>query len=171
VGQTPLPFNPTSPFTAEDLIISPVNGAAQLVILYQTAHQTLDVYTEILGNPTLESELVAAANQGVKVRMISPFYVNGGGVREQKRQFNSLTSLSAAGVDVHVNGRETPPFPYMHARAAVVDGQIGYLGSLSLSPNSTTYNREMGLVLREQGLVQQLQAQFDSDYQSLTKKF
>ena len=171
VGQTPPPFNPTSPFSAPDLLISPVNSAAKLVALYQSASHTLDVYSEILGNPTLESEMVAAVNRGVKVRMISPFNVNGGSLRVEQRQFDSLTALSAAGVDVHVNGAETPPFPYMHARADMVDGQIGYLGSDSLSPDSITFNREMGLILHDPDLLQQLQAQFESDYTLLTKKF
>jgi len=171
VGQTPPPFNPTSPFSAPDLLISPVNSAAQLVALYQSARRTLDVYTEILGSPTLESELVAAVNRGVKVRMISPFTVNGGSQHVERRQFDSLTALSAVGVDVHVNGAETPAYPYMHARADVVDGEIGYLGSDSLSPDSITFNREMGLILHDPDLVQQLQTQFESDYTTLTKKF
>jgi phosphatidylserine/phosphatidylglycerophosphate/cardiolipin synthase-like enzyme len=59
----------------------------------------------------------------------------------------------------------------MHARAAVVDGQTGYLGSVSLSPNATTVNREVGLIVQDEAVVQQLEAQFESDYNLLTRKF
>lgn len=56
----------------------------------------------------------------------------------------------------------------MHARAAVVDGQIGYLGSISLSPEAVSIDREMGLIFRDNDRVHQLQAQFDSDYATRT---
>ncbi len=171
VGQEPPLFNPTSPISSSDLIVSPVNGAERLVGLYQQALRTLDVYTELLGNPTLEGELVAAVKRGAMVRLIAPVHVNGGKQDILHRQLASLAALAASGVHVHVNGRENPALPYMHARAAVVDGQVAYLGSLSLSPDSITFNREMGLIFHEEVLVQQLQAQFESDYDLLTRKF
>ncbi len=171
VGQTPAVFNPTSPISSSDLIISPVNSAERMVGFYQSALQTLDVYSEILGNAVLESELVAAVVRGVRVRLISPFRVNGGSPETQNRQVASLSALSALGVNVHVNGRQNPALPYMHARAAIVDGQSAYLGSISLSPDSAVFNREMGLIFRDSLTVEQLQAQFDSDYDSRTQKF
>jgi cardiolipin synthase A/B len=172
VGQEPPPFNPTPPISRRDLIVSPVNGAERLVGFYQEARRTLDVYTELLGNLTLESELVAAVNRGVRVRLIAPVQVNGGTPEIQKLQDDSLAALAAAGVDVHVSGPdESAGLPYMHARAALVDGEIAYLGSISLSPDSITFNREMGLILREEAVLRKLQAQFESDYDLRTRKF
>jgi phosphatidylserine/phosphatidylglycerophosphate/cardiolipin synthase-like enzyme len=172
VGDAPPPFNPTPPISRSNLIVSPVNGAAQLVGLYQAAKRTLDIYTELLGNPTLESELVAAVKRGVRVRLISPKKVNGGMKPIQQLQEKSLAALAAAGVNVHVScPHETKKHPYMHARAAVVDDKIAYLGSISLSPDSITFNREMGLILRQPFLVVKLEAQFRSDYDSRTTKF
>ena len=73
---------------------------------------------------------------------------------------------------MHVSGpAESAQIPYMHARAAVVDGTLAYLGSISLSPDSITFNREMGLISRETFLVQALEAQFESDYHLRTKRF
>ena len=173
VGKDAPPFNPTPRLPQlGDLIVSPVNGAERLVRLYQGARETLDVYTELLGNPTLESELVAAVSRGVRVRLIAPVEVNGGSPEIQQRQLESLTALSEAGVDVHVSGpEESAPLPYMHARAAVVDGKLAYLGSLSLSPDSITFNREVGLLVRDGAVVQGLQAQFDSDFRLRTRPF
>jgi cardiolipin synthase len=172
VGQPPPPFNPTSPISRGDLIISPINGAKRLVRLYQAAERTLDVYTELLGNLTLESELVAAVKRGVRVRLIAPVQVNGATPEIQQLQIDSLTALATAGVDVHVSGpAESAELPYMHARSAVVDGKVAYLGSISLSPDSITFNREMGLVSRQPLLVRALAGQFQSDYQLRTKKF
>jgi cardiolipin synthase len=172
VGQQPPPFNPTPPILRNDLIVSPVNGAERLVRFYQAAKRTLDVYTELLGNLTLESELVAAVKRGVTVRLIAPVQVNGGTPEIQQLQIDSLTALAAAGVDVHVSGPdESAQLPYMHARVAVADGKIAYLGSISLSPDSITFNREMGLLLRQPLRVRALEAQFQSDYQLRTRRF
>ncbi len=155
------------------MILCPINGTEQLAGFYQRARQTLDVYTELLGNRPLESELVAAVDRGVEVRLISPLHVNGGSNEEQARQRAALTALSTYGVDVHVNGLRNVPLPYFHARAAVADGSSAYLGSISLSPNSTTLNREMGLTVQDAAFAHklQLQLQFQSDYASLTQKF
>jgi phosphatidylserine/phosphatidylglycerophosphate/cardiolipin synthase-like enzyme len=59
----------------------------------------------------------------------------------------------------------------MHARSAIVDGSIAYLGSVSLSPDSITFNREMGLISQQPLLVHGLDAQFQSDYLSRTKSY
>jgi phosphatidylserine/phosphatidylglycerophosphate/cardiolipin synthase-like enzyme len=172
VGQTPPSFNPTPPITRSDLIISPINGAERLVGLYQRARRTLDVYTELLGNPTLESELAAAVKRGVRVRLIAPLKVNGGTHEIQDLQQASLEALAGVGVQVHVSGQnETAELPYMHARAAVIDGKTAYLGSISLSPESITFNREMGMILHEEMVVRRLKAQFESDYRFRTSSF
>jgi cardiolipin synthase len=73
-------------------------------------------------------------------------------------------------VHVHVSGPDqSAAQPYMHARAAVVDGRIAYLGSISLSPDSSTTNRETGLILHQQAAVQKLGTQFNADYRSRTR--
>ena len=172
VGQLPPPFNPTPPLSRSDLLVSPVNSSERLVRFYQGARRTLDVYTELLGSPTLESELVAAVKRGVRVRLIAPIDVNGGTPDIQDLQLASLTALAAAGVRVHVSGpEESADRPYMHARAAVADGALAYLGSISLSADAIAFNREMGRFLRERALVQKLQAKFESDYHTHTRKF
>jgi cardiolipin synthase len=172
VGEQPPAFNPTPPFSRNNLIISPVNGGERLVRLYQSARRTLDVYTELLGNSTLESELGAAVARGVRVRLIAPQMVNGGGSDIQTLQYDSLVALAGAGVELHVSGpNETLQTPYMHARAAVVDGKIAYLGSLSLSPDSITFNREMGLILHRGSVVRKLETQFQSDFDLRTAPF
>ena len=74
------------------------------------------------------------------VRLIAPVAVNGGTPEVQELQ---LAALAAAGAHVHVSGpEERADQPYMHARAAVVDGEIAYIGSISLSADSIAFNRE-----------------------------
>lgn len=170
VDQAPPPFNPTPWVFGRDLIVSPVNAADRLVRLYQDARRTLDVYTELLGNPVLESQLAAAVARGVRVRLIAPIAVNGGGPEVQELQLASLVALASVGVEVHVSGPgESAERPYMHARAAVVDGEVAYLGSISLSPDALAFNREVGTIIREASVVHRLAAQFESDFRLRTR--
>lgn len=164
-GQSFPTFNPTPPITLPNVIVAPVNSADQLVTFIQSARKTLDVTSELLGNPTLESELYAATAKGVRVRLIAPKIVNGATPQEQALQDSSLSSLKEAGIDVHVTTLpETKKFPYMHARTAVADAQLVYLGSISLSPNSSTFNRGVGLFINKKCIVKKMRNQFEIDF-------
>lgn len=168
-GVAPPPFNPTPKGMARRLLIAPVNAAVQMVSLYQRARKSLDVYSEILGNTTLESELAAAVARGVKVRLITPLYVNNMPQATQDQQKQSIIHLKSAGVEIHVNGTEHQiGHPYLHARAAIVDGREAYLGSISLSPDSITFNREAGLLLADPTARRQLAQQFELDFREST---
>jgi cardiolipin synthase A/B len=173
VGREPPPFNPTPPLAARSgLLVSPVTSIARMVGLYQQARRTLDVYTELLGNPTLESELAAAVKRGVRVRLITPLFVNGATPEDDQNHRASLDALAGVGVDVHVSEPpETTERPYMHARAAIVDGNVGYLGSISLSADATAFNREVGLITQEAGVVRDLQQQFEEDFVLRTRAY
>jgi cardiolipin synthase A/B len=155
-----------------DLIVSPVNAAYRLVSFIQKVQRTLDVTSELLGDPTLESELAAAAAKGVRVRLIAPEIVNGATRDIQQLQLSSLSALKAAGIQIHVTRPpESPESPYMHARTAVADGKRAYLGSISLSPDSTTYNREVGVILDDTHFVRTLQNQFEIDFNSKSQVY
>lgn len=56
----------------------------------------------------------------------------------------------------------------MVARAALVDGRLAYVGSISLSPDSATVNREMGLIEDDPTVVEQLGRQCAQDFRRLT---
>ncbi len=164
-------FNPTPVITVENLIVAPVNSADQLVDFIQGANKTLDVTSELLGNPTLESELSAAVTRGVRVRLIAPKVVNGATAEEQELQTFSLHKLQTAGIKVHVTVLpESREHPYMHARTAIADGKVAYVGSISLSPDSSTFNREVGLILDKKRVVDKLRKQFEIDYRTKSKR-
>ena len=166
-GQSSPTYNPTPVIFRPDVLVSPVNAAYRLVTLIQSARRTLDVTSELLGDPTLESELAAAVARGVRVRLIAPETVNAGTPEVQALQIAALTALAAAGVQVHVTrAPESLQSPYMHARTAVADGRIAYLGSISLSPDSSTYDRGVGLILGDRQVVRKLQNQFAIDFAS-----
>lgn len=164
-GQSAPAFNPTPVVTRPDLVVSPVTATWRLVTFIQGARKSLDVATELLGNATLESELAAAVARGVRVRLIAPQFVNGATPDGQDMQIASLTALKTAGVQVHVTRPpETAQTPYMHARIAVADGRRAYLGSVSLSPDAATRNRDVGLISDSRNFVDTLRRQFEIDF-------
>ncbi|MDD1648775.1 MAG: phospholipase D-like domain-containing protein [Methylococcaceae bacterium] len=170
--QTPPSFNPTPALKMKNLMVAPVNAAARMIGLYQSARKTLDVYTELLGNPTLQSELASAVQRGVRVRLIAPEVVNNAPESVQQIQAKALAQLHAAGIAVRVSG-PTIDFqhPYMHARAVIADKKRVFLGSISLSPDSITFNREVGLLLADPAVKRAIAQQFDFDFQHRSHTF
>jgi phosphatidylserine/phosphatidylglycerophosphate/cardiolipin synthase-like enzyme len=161
------PYNPTPPIRQKNLLVSPVNSAGRYVAFVQGAKATLDVTTELLGDPTLQSELVAAVQRGIRVRLISPQLVNGPAPGQQQLQNASLAMLAAHGVQVRVTvDPQTAETPYMHARTAIRDAKVIFLGSISYGLNSTTFNREVGLILRGKEAVTRVRDRFELDWAS-----
>jgi len=133
-------FNPIPPICQESLIVSPTGASSKLISFIQKAKKTLDITSELLGNPTLESELFAAVLKGVRVELISPEIVNGATPQDQALQLTSLTALKAASIDVHVTTLpESTEFPYIHLRTIIADKKIDYIGSISFSRDSITF--------------------------------
>lgn len=170
VGSPTPALNPTPPLAAPDLLVAPIDATTGLVGLARRARTTIDVYTEELGNPTLAAELAAAVTRGVQVRLITPVLVNGAPPAFQAQQDAAIAALVAAGVAVRTSGPEqSATQPYMHARAVVVDGgRVGYLGSISFSPDSATVNREFGMLLRRGRALRELHQRFEADFATLT---
>lgn len=171
-GDEAPPFNPTPKLVWPSLAVGPVSAAAKLTAMIQSARSRLDVTSELLGNAALESELIAAVQRGVTVRLISPLCVNGATTEIQDLQNASLRKLRDAGVLLRVTGPvQSFQTPYMHARTMLVDGSRLYVGSISLSPDSATFNREVGLFLNEATPVRTYAARFNTDFASLSTPF
>ncbi|MEY3083286.1 MAG: hypothetical protein RJA94_3271 [Pseudomonadota bacterium] len=172
VGAESPPFNPTPRIIRPNLAIGPVNAASKLTAMIQSARKRIDVTSELLGNMALESELIAAVERGVTVRLISPLCVNGATNEVQTLQNASLRKLQDWGVDVHVTGPDQSfQRPYMHARTMLVDGSRLYVGSISFSPDSSTFNRELGLFLSDPMSVRTYRARFDQDFASISTSY
>ena len=167
LGDPVPPYNPTPPIRVPNLIWSPVNSSAKLTALIQKARHTIDATTELLDDPSLESELIAAAQRGVRVRLILPSQPRNG-----DSNLAGIALLASHGVQVHVTIGQSPPegaMPYMHAKTMVVDGRLAYLGSIDLQTSSTSQDRELGILFHGAPLVAKLQSQFQSDWSATSE--
>lgn len=55
------------------------------------------------------------------------------------------------------------PKPYVHTKMILIDGKTLLIGSMNMSPNSLDENREIGLLVSDQGVIQNFLAQFAID--------
>ncbi len=161
-GQPTPAYNPTPALHVPSLIWSPTNTIERLSGLIQSAKHSIDLTTEYIDDTYLEGQLIAAAQRGVQVRVITPT-VN----REGFSNVANIAFLTQHGIDVRVTPDQNPPPgapPYMHAKTMVVDGRVGYMGSIDLATVQTSVDRELGIILRQRGLVSRIRVQFQKDW-------
>jgi phosphatidylserine/phosphatidylglycerophosphate/cardiolipin synthase-like enzyme len=161
-GVVPPPYNPTPPLRVPDLIWAPVDATSALTALIQRARHTIDATTEWLDDPYLESERIAAAQRGARVRLILPQTP-----RNNSSNDAGIALLASNGVQVHVTIGQSPPpgaMPYMHAKTMIVDGRIAYLGSIDLQTAATSQDRGLEIILRQPRFLARMGRQFRSDW-------
>jgi phosphatidylserine/phosphatidylglycerophosphate/cardiolipin synthase-like enzyme len=135
------------------LVWSPGAGR-QLVHLIDSARRTLVVENEEMGSPAIEAALVAAARRGVTVEVV---------ITARPAWHGALAELAGAGarVDAIPNA---PGNTYIHAKAAVADGAVAFVGSENFSNASLVGDRELGVITGDPAVVGPLSRTLDGDF-------
>ena len=135
------------------LLVAPTNDKGRIRALIGTAASTLDLEVEELSDSDVTSDLAAAADRGVKIRIVladsSP----------SSSQSNAVSTLKSHGASI-----VTTSTPYIHAKAIVVDGASMYVGSANLTQNSMSYNRELALVTTSSDAISAVENAVDTDF-------
>jgi cardiolipin synthase len=109
-----------------------------------------------LPDASLRHALIDAARRGVRVVLLLPGKIDYRLVRRASRaEFGALLS---AGVEVY----EYQP-SRLHAKTAVIDGQIAIIGSANLDPRSLELNAEVELVAHSPVVAAHLTRAFGDD--------
>lgn len=74
-----------------------------------------------------------------------------------------MAGIATARVEAGKTAR--PPFLCVHAKTLVVDGRIAFIGSYNLDPRSENLNTEVGLLIEDEALARELQAEMEADMQ------
>lgn len=140
-----------SPVTGP-LVVSPDNSRDRLLALIGSAQTSIDLYAEVIRDPTMMDALTAAARRGVRVRVL---------ITDNKDEGNreAAAKLTADGVEVRMVKKL-----YIHAKMILVDGARAFAGSENLTATSLDANREVGMILAEPPLVQRCAATFRRDW-------
>ena len=142
-------------FTDPNLIVSPVNARNAFLTLINSAHSTLLVEAEEMNDTIIEQALVSAAQHGVQVQVILP--APNGSSSDSNSQ--GISAIKQGSVQVREDARL-----YMHAKMMVVDGQKAFVGSENISTQSLDQNRELGIIVSDQGVLHTLQQTFQQDW-------
>jgi phosphatidylserine/phosphatidylglycerophosphate/cardiolipin synthase-like enzyme len=134
------------------LVVSPTNAREQLLSLVDGARVSLDLYAEVLRDPQLLDALAAAAERGVRVRII---------VSPSTDFSGEMDMLVASGVDIRLSSSL-----YIHAKLIVADGERAFVGSQNLSATSLDQNRELGIVIDDPVNLPRLTRTFAIDFRA-----
>ncbi|MEU6199644.1 phospholipase D-like domain-containing protein [Streptomyces sp. NPDC047061] len=150
-----------TPTDGDHLLWSPTDSRSRLLTVINAATKTLDVEELEFSDSTVVNAIVARAKAGVKVRV----------VLETPSSYSSeVSSIKSAGGTVV--GYSDPNGFYIHAKAMVADYGLSTqeveAGSMNISSNSLSNNRELGIILTGTGVAQSVattvETTFNSDY-------
>ncbi|WP_225847037.1 phospholipase D-like domain-containing protein [Streptomyces sp. HPF1205] len=150
-----------TPTDGDHLLWSPTDSRNRLLTVINGATAKLDVEELELSDSTVVNAIVARAKAGVAVRV----------VLETPSDYSSeVSAIKAAGGTVV--GYSDPNGFYIHAKAMVADYGLSTqqveAGSMNLSSNSLSNNRELGLILTGTGVAESvattIETTFDGDY-------
>ncbi len=148
------------PLPDPNLVVSPINARAKLLALISHAHATLHMEEEEMSDPAIIQALIAAAQGGVSVEVVVPTPSSGSSDASGEQQ---LTQGGVHVVTIDSNGGNNL---YIHAKMIVADGSLAYVGSENVSTASLDENREVGVVIANTQVIQQLDQTFTTDFQS-----
>lgn len=138
-----------------NLVVSPINARNVFTSLINSANKTLLIEAEEMQDSAIEQAIVQAKQRGVSVQVILPAPGSSGGDSNR----DGINAISPTGVQVKEDGQL-----YMHAKIIIVDGQKAFVGSENISTASLDHNRELGILVSDQNVLNTLRQTFQLDW-------
>src|SRR5947209_5632413 len=168
LGQSSFDPGPIELRGATTAVLSPDAGDLPLLRLLGSARATIEVGVYTFQSERIASVLGAAAERGVHVRVLldgSPV----GGVDDDEHRV--VGGLLAAGVEVRwlAGGPEVVKrYRYLHAKYAIVDGRVAWIGSENFGnagfPPDREGNRGWSVIVDDPDLSDLLRNVFEADF-------
>jgi cardiolipin synthase A/B len=140
------------------LVVSPTTSRTDLLALIESATEQLDLYAEFITDEEITTALIKAIDRGVDVRLIMSR------TSGQDPWEGRPGELAANGADVRLLGRL-----YMHAKMVMADRQAVYIGSQNFTSTSLDQNREIGMIVMDEAVIERVARTFESDLAAATK--
>jgi phosphatidylserine/phosphatidylglycerophosphate/cardiolipin synthase-like enzyme len=139
--------------TDDNLVVSPVSSRERITSLIQSATKEIDVEIEDINDSRI-TDLLSEKAKTMQVEIIAPTVAQ---IASNKK---SLSALQASGAKVKMISS-----PYIHAKLIIIDDAKAYIGSVNLSSQSMDENRELGILLSQSDILQELTNYFDNDWE------
>ncbi|GMA61672.1 hypothetical protein GCM10025859_21120 [Alicyclobacillus fastidiosus] len=133
------------------LIVSPGSESGILSLLKQT--EAVSVASEELGSD--QAILQAMEQKGTELRLLLPTSIS-------SSDMNNARTLAAHGVQVRILKS-----PYVHAKVIISDSKL-FVGSENLTTTSLNENREVGIVVDDESVVNQATTWFSTYWSKAT---
>lgn len=150
-----------TPTDGDHLLWSPTDSRSRLLSVINSATKTLDVEELEFSDSVVVDAIAARAKAGVTVRVV---------LESPSGYASEVSEIEAAGGTVV--GYSDPDGFYIHAKAMVADYGLSTqeveAGSMNISSNSLSNNRELGIILTGTGVAQSvattIETTFAGDY-------
>ena len=148
------------PGDGSDLVWSPTDSEGKLLGLINGAASSLRIYSEEMGDTTVENALIRAAKRGVDVQVC--------GENESGEYDSAYSKLARAGV--HISYYSSSAGFYIHGK--VIEADYGtahakvFIGSENFSNTSLNENRELGLIISSHAVMSAIAGTFASDFRN-----
>jgi phosphatidylserine/phosphatidylglycerophosphate/cardiolipin synthase-like enzyme len=129
------------------LVVSPENSRALLTAFVKGARKQLLIYDAQVSDNTVQKVLADRAGDGVEIRILGALEKDISGIKVRK-----LGPMR------------------LHVRAIVRDGAEAFVGSQSLRKLELEGRREVGIIVKNGGIVRKLMATFEEDWRRSKKK-
>jgi phosphatidylserine/phosphatidylglycerophosphate/cardiolipin synthase-like enzyme len=148
------------PGDGADLVWSPTDSQGHLLALINGATSSLRIYSEEMGDTTVENALIKAAKRGVDVQVC--------GENEDGEYDSAYTKLARAGI--HISYYSSSTGFYIHGKVIEADYGTGharmFVGSENFSRTSLDDNRELGLIISDPAVLSAMARTFAADFRS-----
>ena len=142
-----------------DLVWSPTDSQRKLLDLINGARKSLRIYSEEMGDTTMEDALIDAARRGVDVQVC--------GENESGEYDSAFAKLARAGV--HISYYSSSTGFYIHGKVVEADygtsNAAAFIGSENFSSTSLNQNRELGLTTSSPAALSAIASAFGGDFQ------
>ena len=149
-----------SPGDGADLVWSPTDSQDKLLALINGATSSLRIYSEEMGDTTVENALVKAAKRGVDVQVC--------GENEDGEYDSAYAKLARAGI--HISYYSSSTGFYIHGKVIEADYGTGharmFVGSENFSRTSLDDNRELGLIVSDHAALSAMARTFAADFRN-----
>ncbi|MDQ2815427.1 MAG: phospholipase D-like domain-containing protein [Actinomycetota bacterium] len=148
------------PGDGDDLVWSPTDSQDKLLGLIDGATSSLRIYSEEMGDTTVENALVKAAKRGVNVQIC--------GENEGGEYDSAYAKLARAGI--RISYYSSSAGFYIHGK--VVEADYGtshakvFIGSENFSGTSLNRNRELGLITSGPAVLSAIASTFATDFRN-----
>ena len=147
-----------SPADGADLVWSPTDSQDKLLALINGATSSLRIYSEEMGDTTVENALVRAAKRGVDVQVC--------GENEDREYDSAYAKLARAGI--HISYYSSSTGFYIHGKVIEADYGTGharmFVGSENFSRTALDDNRELGLIISDPAVLSAMARTFAADF-------